>query len=542
LIVNANSESSKTIANHYVALRKIPPDNVVYLDWTGNLESGSSENLRDKILKPALAAIDDRKLLPQIDYIVYSSDFPWRFELTPTFPDHKFPQQFQGWASTTGATFLQAFLFSKNPGIVASNTNWYVPGPTGLNESRCTQIANVPSRGFRSRYQWDPEGKKVVGDSAGQRYLLSTMLGVTQGRGNTVDEVIAYLRRSAAADGTRPQGTTYFMWNKDIRSATRDKCFETMAAQINALPGGPRAKVQQGVLPDGAKDVVGLMVGAADFDLKRAGILIRPGAICEHLTSTGGYLFDVKAQTPLSDFLRHGAAGASGTVVEPYAIQAKFPLPSLQLHYARGCSLAEAFYQSISGPCQILIVGDPLCQPWATLPKVTVQGIKAGETVKGTITVTPGGIAIGRALSMVDVFMDGKRIAGSAPGKALGIDTTKIPDGYHELRFVGIDSSPIETQGRLIVPFSVRNQDANLQLKVSPNQVKFIDKLRITVRQPGATSISIRQNSRDLARVEGEAGEVEIAAAKIGRGPSTLQAFSEGNVKAISVPVRVLVD
>ena len=53
LVVNANSESSKTIANHYIELRKIPPTNVLYLDWTGNLEMGSAENLRNKILTPS---------------------------------------------------------------------------------------------------------------------------------------------------------------------------------------------------------------------------------------------------------------------------------------------------------------------------------------------------------------------------------------------------------------------------------------------------------------------------------------------------------
>ena len=39
-------------------------------------------------------------------------------------------------------------------------------------------------------------------------------------------------------------------------------------------------------------------------------------------------------QTPLSDFLRGRYAGASGTVAEPRAMQAKFPLPTLQLHYS----------------------------------------------------------------------------------------------------------------------------------------------------------------------------------------------------------------
>jgi hypothetical protein len=369
------------------------------------------------------------------------------------------------------------------------------------------------------------------------------MLGVTQGRGNTVDEVISYLRRSTAADGTRPQGTIYFMWNKDIRSATRDQCFETVAAQINAIPGGARAKVLQGRLPDEAKDVTGLMIGTPDFNLAKSSIVIRPGAICENLTSNGGLLFDRKKdQTPLTEFLRNGAAGASGTVFEPYAIQAKFPLPSLQLHYARGCSLAEAFYQSISGPYQLLIVGDPLCQPWATPPRISVQGIKTGETVKGTVSITASGVAAGRAPSIIEVFIDGKRVSHQTPGKAFEIDTTKYADGFHELRLVAIAPDAIETQGRLIVPFNVANHEANLQFNASPTQAKFLEKLRLTVRQSGAKFITIRQNSRELARVEGEAGEVEIAVAKLGRGPSVLQAFSEGSVKAVSPPVRVLVE
>jgi len=71
-----------------------------------------------------------------------------------------------------------------------------------------------------------------------------------------------------------------------------------------------------------------------------------PGAIAESLTSYGGH-FDHGGQTKLTEFLRHGAAGSSGAVQEPWSIQAKFPVPLLHAYYADGCSLAEAFYQSI---------------------------------------------------------------------------------------------------------------------------------------------------------------------------------------------------
>src|SRR4051794_31972621 len=106
LVVNSNSESSKTIANAYIELRKIPPMNVLYLDWKGSLESASGVNFRDKILTPVVKALDDRHLAQQIDYVVYSSDFPWRVDLQPLFPDEKLPTPFEPLASITGATYL----------------------------------------------------------------------------------------------------------------------------------------------------------------------------------------------------------------------------------------------------------------------------------------------------------------------------------------------------------------------------------------------------------------------------------------------------
>src|SRR5205807_2052696 len=90
LLVNANSESSKTIANNYISWRQLPASNVLYIDWKGPLAQLDPGTFRNAILMPALTAIDSRGLASQIDYVVYSSDFPWRIELQPLFPGRQF--------------------------------------------------------------------------------------------------------------------------------------------------------------------------------------------------------------------------------------------------------------------------------------------------------------------------------------------------------------------------------------------------------------------------------------------------------------------
>jgi hypothetical protein len=74
------------------------------------------------------------------------------------------------------------------------------------------QITNVRLR-FWSQACWIKESNQNSG--------LAAMLGVTAGRGNTVDEVISCLDRAASADGTRPSGTIYLMTNGDVRTTTR---------------------------------------------------------------------------------------------------------------------------------------------------------------------------------------------------------------------------------------------------------------------------------------------------------------------------------
>jgi hypothetical protein len=542
LLINANSESSKTVANHYIALRGIPANNVFYVDWKGSLETCSGKNFVNVILRPAIKAIEERRLAGQIDYIVYSTDFPWRVELKPLFPDEEFSAAFQPVASISGATYLAGFLLGEkpNPAIVMPSVNWYVPKPNENHLSACEDVKNVPSRAFRYEYVWDKNGIRIADPEQGQRYFLSTSLGITQGRGNSVAEVISYLTRAKEADSKRPRGTIYFMRNGNIRSQVRHNCYNDTAAALNAL--GIQARVVEGKIPTGAKDVIGIMAGAESFDVAGAGNTILPGAICEHLTSAGGIMSSNGYQTPLSDFLRAGAAGASGTVIEPRALQAKFPLPTLQLHYARGCSLAEAFFQSVAGPYQLLIVGDPLCQPWAAPPTLSIEGIKPNDTVHGDLEIKPlGAAALGRQLSAIQLLVDGRNVAKTEPGRSILFQTTNLTHGFHELRIVATNLDSIETQGRFVVPFLVDNGAPKLDFQVDSASVGKGGAVKIIARQAGATSISIRQNSREVAKLDGEGGETTVPATLLGHGPTTLQAVSVGPKPAISPPATVLV-
>ncbi|NDC54959.1 MAG: hypothetical protein EBZ74_11975, partial [Planctomycetia bacterium] len=342
LVVNAASADSLAVANAYAALRGIPPINVLMLPWQGDREAVPIAAFRTDILRPILQAIDARKLAPQIDCIAYSTDFPWRVDFAGELPRElvgrdKFPS-----GSLTGMTMLHAAVQAGSPAYLdpASNRYW-----------RPVDADGVPATtlGFRGWYGWGPHGELI--EAGGSRYLLSVMLGVTDGRGNSLGEILRYLRSAVAADGTRPPGTIYFATNSDVRTTTRSPPFAGTVSALEKL--GVQAEIVKGVLPIGKRDVAGLMTGAADVDWPGSGCAVLPGAICENLTSFGGIFTPSAGQTPLSVFLRAGAAGSSGTVIEPYALQAKFPHASIQVHYARGATLAEAFYQAVRSPYQL---------------------------------------------------------------------------------------------------------------------------------------------------------------------------------------------
>jgi hypothetical protein len=250
------------------------------------------------------------------------------------------------------------------------------------------------------------------------------------------------------------------MFNGDIRSRTREWGFAAAARLLEEA--GVAAVVEEGVLPRNRSDIAGAMVGTANFDFAGSGSRILPGAICEHLTSCGGVLTWSDFQTPLTEWLRDGAAGASGTVTEPLAMQAKFPYPFIHVHYARGATLAEAFYQSVAAPYQLLIVGDPLCRPWAKAraaatgsaaldvgPRMAALPARPDGVRRGLRVVGAKG---GRVVSGVDAGQAWWKTAGIAPGDTVTVEclVEASAGDIHQFQVLRAEKARIEVGGQAL--------------------------------------------------------------------------------------------
>lgn len=534
LVVNSAVSDSMVIANHFVDRRKVPRGSIFYVDWPDPPFETEMQTFRDRVLAPTLDEIKKRQLSSQIDYIVYSSGFPYAVNFSADVGETRVPHPK---ASITGATFLHEFTMLKSKQLMGARANAYarntLPGSDGA------------SHGFRARYGIDLMGNRVKEGDSGQRYYLSMMLGFTRGVQNTtLTEVLNYLNSGVKADGTEPKGTIYFVKNDNIRSSKRHDHFPRVVAELKKL--GVNAEIIEGgtteklSLPVDKKDVQGAVVGFYKMVWGSTNSEIRPGAIIENFTSYGGVLSGqyAKIQSMLTLFLKHGAIASSGTVCEPFAFLEKFPHPLIQLHYARGCSVAEAFYQSVLSPYQLLIVGDPLCAPWAVPPEVTVRGLETTKAVTGTIEFqVEAESRKGHRIRNFEVFIDGILAQRRLPGQPVRIDTNGLLNGYHELRVVAVEDTPIETQGRTITGFVSMNlpepetgENAPPQLAgVSAQLVPANLILRrgqpgfIQVHSPGAREIRIYHGRTQVGSIKAESGQIPIDPTELGGGLVTLR-------------------
>ena len=392
----------------------------------------------------------------------------------------------------------------------------------------------LPTRGFRNRYSWGPNGS-LVAAGTGSHYVLSTVLAINRNKGNSEKQSLDQLIRTIGADSTRPKGKFYFTKTNDVRTKTRFNAFDDVINELSAL--GYESEIVKTRLPTKKTDVVGATIGAPSFNWERSGSKIVPGAIVENLTSYGGVMHENSSQTKLTALIRNGAAGSSGTVVEPYAIQAKFPHPRIHLHYVRGCTLAEAFYQSVNGPFQLLIVGDPLCSPWAVPATLDVSTDKReGEPLSGVVDFILKPSRGSAPIARLDLFVDGMYVR-SIKENGLRLNTESLSDGHHEMRIVTTARGRLETRSSVVVPIEVNNNGQSVSVSAPKDTYHSSNNVVVTVEAAGASELQLRHNWVILDKKKGvEKTEFSIPASQLGRGPVVINGFAIIDGKYIQSP------
>lgn len=530
IVVNEDSPTSWRIANTYARLRGIPPTHICAIPAPPHLVVITVDQFRERIWKPIEDYLAKHGLTEQIDTIAYSADFPYGvdyrgdFELKP----NERGQDKLNWppiASLTGLTYLHRHVKAKSREYLALNANQYLRvDPNG---------ELMAGHGFRHAYAWiagtrEPEDPPDDPDSP-DRYYLSTMLGFTGIQGNTVAEIERYLTAAAEADGTAPDGAVYLMANKNVRARTRmpqfadtKKALERLGARVEILEAGKDG--QDGTCPIEKDDVMGCVAGIAGFDWTKSKSTFLPGAIAEHLTSFGAR-FDGSGQTKISEYLRAGAAGSSGAVAEPYALWQKFPLATLHVHYREGCSLAESFFQTVAGPYQLLVIGDPLARPYATFADVELTvPTKAEGTVALTARVKP---AEGKAVRVLEWWLDGQRIGQTEPEAPFELDTTSYADGEHELRVIAIEDGPIETRSWARARFRIANGSTSITIKAPKKPTPWGETMKLTGKVRGTRDVVVLAGHREIGtarRIGASLWKLEFDTRLLGEGTTTLQA------------------
>jgi hypothetical protein len=407
------------------------------------------------------------------------------------------------------------------------------------------------AHGFSANYEWNGATRpvKLFRSESLHSHYLATLLAYTGSHGNSVPEVNSYLAAAHASDGSQPDGTVYLMVNNDVRSTTRQPLFlETVAALQRR---GHRAEIlakdrqtrQDGILPQGKEDVIGAVVGFRKFDWQSSGSRLLHGAIAESLTSYGGH-FNIDSQTKLTEFLRYGAAGASGAVVEPFSLQVKFPVPLLHVYYADGCSLAEAFYQSVAAPYQLLIVGDPLARPYASFAKVELASPDPHTPWSGVVTLQPRVMpAPGRPPAQLELWVDGELLAYAQPGKSFSLDTRSMDDGFHDLRLVAQEDNPVETRSYARFAVLVANSDHHIQPDAQQQRVHYGEDITVTGSASGGSEATIWQGNRKLASAPVKDGRwrLQLASQTLGVGtvPLGVRVVFDGTSVVRSVPLKI---
>ncbi len=303
VIINKADPLSATLGEYYVAKRKIPRKNVIYIHFAPNKNVMSKEEF--SVLKR------------QVD------------EATPF--------NVQAYALTWVAPFrvdcmsiTTAFAMGFDPAFCAEG---------------CKPTRENPYFNSLSRRPWSDFGIRPTMSIAA----------------TSLQNGISLIRNGVAADFSYPAGTAYLVSTSDKYRNVRSRFYPDLIKRIGPIFNLETIKTN--TLED-KHDVFFYFTGLTKVK-KLDTLTFLPGAIADHLTSAGGALTGSGQMSALR-WLEAGATGSYGAVVEPCNFIQKFPLPTVVMqHYLYGNTLIEAYWKSVVWPGQGIFIGEPLAKPFS---------------------------------------------------------------------------------------------------------------------------------------------------------------------------------
>ncbi len=369
VVVNQNSSNSVELGNYYCERRRVPPQNLLRINWTGSTSSWSVVQFQTNLATPLQTMLAARGLTNQIDYVALSMDIPYRIT-----------SAFEGANATTAALFYGFKPDSRDP-------------------FTCPLATNSLSGYFASEGIF-----RQTAPGTGPTNFLAVMLTA-----HTLAGAKAMVDQGVNSDQSFPSGTVILAKTHDKFRNIRYLAFDN--AIFNTRLRGNYSMLRTNTVPvAGQTNLLGFQNGLEGFAVT-PGVFV-PGAMADNLTSFGGYLFEFTGQTNLLAFINAGAAGSYGTIIEPCNYPDKFPDPQNHFYQARGFSLAECYLQSLANPYQGLLVGEPLAAPFARAATASWNGLPPGALLSGVtnLSLLASAAATNPPLQQVDLFLDGCRL------------------------------------------------------------------------------------------------------------------------------------
>jgi uncharacterized protein (TIGR03790 family) len=356
LVINRASSNSCEVGSFYREARGIPPENVVFIDWTGGNVSWTSNDFQSVLAQPILTAITNRGLSNQAFFVVLSMDIPYKTI-----------------QSGVGNGTTSALFYGLRPDASGAYGQSYFASELPLEKSRPSSATNYS-------------------------FLAAFLTAECPQLAMDMTE------RGASADGSFPSEYIALVKSSDPIRNLRHPFFDNPILNASII-GHPRIYRTNSETPWITGQIFGMQTGLANYSAPAGAFAA--GAIADSMTSFGGALFENTGQTTLLEFIKAGASASYGTVSEPGADLTKFPNPLVYSYQARGFNMAESYYMSLLVPYQGIIVGDPLVAPF----QHTGSGFwtSTNFTISGSVPMgahfSGGG---GQPLDRVDLFMDGR--------------------------------------------------------------------------------------------------------------------------------------